>query len=91
MKKQHTGSALSSFNHTPIPGHIVKLHQNLTLGIYLFYVKCMLFLHTISRKIQFLKTLAIDNRQKKTIVEEVKNVIKIYTVRGFNVVDIHGD
>ena len=38
MKKQHRGSPLSSFNPTPIPDHTTKLHKNITLGIYLFYV-----------------------------------------------------
>ena len=50
----------------------------------------MPFLHTISRKIQFRTAGEVDNRQKKTMVEESKNVIKIYTNRGFEVVDIHG-
>ena len=50
-KKQHKGSALSGFNPTPIPDHITKVHKNITLGIDLFYVQGMPFLHTISRKI----------------------------------------
>ena len=51
----------------------------------------MPFLHTVYRKIQFHMAQAVDSRQKKIIVEEVKNVIKMYTDRGFREVDIHGD
>ena len=51
----------------------------------------MTFLYTISSKIQFFTAREVNNRQKKTIVEEVKNVIKMYMDRGFKVVDIHRD
>ena len=85
------GSALSRFNPTTIPDHLAKVHKNVTLGIYFLCVQVMPFLHTISMKIQFRTAQAVDNLQNKTMVEEVNNVIKMYTDRGFKVVDIHGD
>ena len=80
-----------SFKPTPIPDHIAKVRNDVTLGIDFLYVQGMPLLHNISRKIQFRMAQAVGNRQKKTIVEEVKNVIKIYTYRVFKVLDIHGD
>ena len=34
---------------------------------------------------------AVKNRQKKTMVQEAKNTIKIYTERGSKVVETHKD
>ena len=53
IKKQHKVNALSIFNPTPIPDHILKVYKKVTLGIDLFYVKGMPLLHTIFSKIQF--------------------------------------
>ena len=91
IKKQHKVNALSIFNPTPIPDHTTKLHKNITLGIYFFYVQGMPFLRTISRNTPFCTAPAVENLQNQTIVQEFKNVIKIYTERDFKVVDIHGD
>ena len=51
----------------------------------------MPFLHTISREIQFRTSWDVEDRQNKTMVQESKNIIKIYIDRGFKVVDIHED
>ena len=67
--KKHKGNALSRFNPAPIPEHIEKVHKNITLGIDLFYVQGMPFLHTISRKIQFCTEQSVGNIQKKKILE----------------------
>ena len=82
---------MSIFNPTPIHEHIIKVHKNLTIGIYFFYVQSINFLHSISRKIQFRTSRAVKNLQKKTMVQEARKVTKIYTRRGFKVVDIHVD
>ena len=66
---------MSSFNPTTIPDHIAKVHTNVTLGIDFFYVQGIPFLHTISSKIKFCTAQAVNNRQKKTIVEEVKRLV----------------
>ena len=91
MTKQHNGSALSSSNPTPIPNHICKGTKERNSRIDFFYVQGIPFLRTISRNIKFRTAWAVDNRQKKKMLEEIKNIIKMCTDRSFKVVDIHGD
>ena len=75
MTKQHNGSALSSSNPTPIPNHICKGTKERNSRIDFFYVQGIPFLHTISSKIKFCTAQAVNNRQNKTIVEEVKRLV----------------
>jgi hypothetical protein len=47
--------------------------------------------HTISRKVGY-RTISFPlSRSKSVILEELKNVFKIYNARRFKVTDIHAD
>jgi hypothetical protein len=70
------------------------LHEDLkdvTLCIDFHYVNGVTVFHTISRKIGYRTVSFPLSRSKSVILEELKNVFKIYNARGFKVTDIHAD
>jgi hypothetical protein len=57
----------------------------------IFFVNKLPFLHTKSEKLNFITAFPAPSRSEKTIINELENVIDIYTARGFKVTDCHGD
>ena len=80
-----------TFEAIPIPPPILKHHRKVTLCIDFFFVQGHGFLHTVSRNIGFRTVRHVPDRKQSTILDEVKNVTKLYTDRGFVICDVHGD
>jgi hypothetical protein len=57
----------------------------------IFYVQGHPFFHTISRKVQFRTLAPVLNRNKATLLREIKPVMAMYKSRGFNISDLHAD
>jgi hypothetical protein len=80
-----------TFEAVPLPPTIMEHHRNVTLCVDFFFVQGLTFLHTISRGIGFRTVSLVAERTKPIILKEVQAVLNVYTSRGFNVCDIHGD
>jgi hypothetical protein len=80
-----------TFNPVQVPGFILQHHSDVTLCMDIFYVKGHPFFHTISRKVQFRTVAPVLNRNKATLLREIKPVLAMYKSRGFNISDLHAD
>ena len=80
-----------TFAAVPLPAPISAHHRNVTLCVDFFFVQGIGFLHTISRGIGFRTISPIADRTHKTILKEILLVIKLYTVRGLTIRDVHTD
>ena len=74
-----------------LPPHIKQHHSNIELYVDFFYVNQLPFLHTKSRHVNFLTVQQLKSRSKNEIIAGIKEVIKMYTTRGFSISTIHGD
>ena len=79
--------------HIPLelPPHIAAHHRDITLCVDFFFVQQQAFLHVISRKISYWTAVPVNNRSKATILQTLRNEIKLYVGRGFSIRDVHGD
>ena len=80
-----------TFEAVPIPLPIRQHHCNVTLCIDFFLVQGVPSLHTISRGICYRTAVPVADRSYNTILNQTRSVIKLYTLRGFHVRDIHAD
>jgi hypothetical protein len=85
------GAHIPSFQRVEIPAPILEHHKNVTIGIDFMYINSNPFFHSISRKLQFRTIASVTSRSRNTMLREVHAVIKLYTNRGFNVIDINAD
>ena len=74
-----------------MPEEIIKLHNNIFLGIDIMCVNGMGFLITVSSKIKFITIEQMNNKNIKTIKNCVKSVIKLYNERNLTVATVAGD
>jgi Reverse transcriptase (RNA-dependent DNA polymerase)/Zinc knuckle len=88
---KHSLSHVESVKFISLPDYILEHHKDITLCVDIFYVQKLMFLTTISRKVRFRTVTPIADRSKKTILKELGDIIRIYSVRGFTVTNIHGD
>jgi hypothetical protein len=82
---------IPTFQAQPIPVSILENHQNITICADFFFVQGFPFLHTVSRDIEFWTISHVHNRNKATMVRELKAVINLYQKCGFNLCDVHAD
>jgi hypothetical protein len=80
-----------TFDAIPLPPTILEHHKNVTLCVDFFFVQGLVFMHTISRGIGFCTVSRVNERNKPTILKEIKAVLNVYHSRGLIVCDIHGD
>ena len=80
-----------TFEAVPLSPSISEHHRNITLCVDFFFVQGIGFLHTISRGIGFRTVSPVTDRSHATIRKEIAAAIKLYTVRGLHVRDIHAD
>jgi len=66
-------------------------HSDMTLCMDIFYVQGHPFFHTISRKVQFRTVAPVLNRNKATLLREIKPVVAMYKSRAFNISDLHAN
>ena len=72
-------------NYLVMPKNILENNKKITLSIEIMFVNKIPFVTTISRHIKFKTVEAIQKRTKLQLSESIKNVIAIYTQRGFKV------
>jgi len=77
-----------TFNPVQVPGFILQHHSDVTLCM---DIQGHPFFHTISRKVQFRTVAPVLNRNKATLLREIKPVMAMYKSRGFNISDLHAD
>jgi hypothetical protein len=80
-----------TFEAVPLPPPIREHHMDVTLCVDFFFVQGIAFLHTISRNIGFRTVSYIADRNKLTILREMKAILHLYKCRGFTIRDIHCD
>ena len=68
-----------------IPKNILENNKKITLSIDIMFVNKIPFVTTISLHIKFTTVEAIQKRIKSQLYKCIKNVIVIYTQRGFKV------
>ena len=68
-----------------IPKSILESNKNITLSIDIMYVNKIPFVTTISRHVEFTTVEDIQRQTKSQLVKFIKNVVAIYTQRGFKV------
>jgi hypothetical protein len=95
IKGKTTRSAPServpTFEAVQLPPPIMEHHRKVTICIDFFFVQKIIYLHTISRDIGFRTVSCVLDRNKPTIMREMRAVIKLYESRGFHVCDIQAD
>jgi hypothetical protein len=89
--RSEASERVPTFEAVPLPPPILEHHMNVTLCVDFFFVQGLIFLHTISRGIGFRTVSPVADRNKATIVREMKTVLHLYKCRGFAVRDIHCD
>ncbi len=80
-----------TFEAVPLPAPITLHHRNVTLCADFFFVQGIGFLHTISRGIGFRTVTPVADRTHKTILTELRAVLRLYTSRGLCIRDLHAD
>jgi hypothetical protein len=68
-----------------IPADIISHYRDITICADVMFVNKIPFLVTISRSIKFGMAEMLPNRQGKSLTAAMKNVIRLYRARGFNV------
>jgi len=53
--------------------------------------RSLIYIHTISRKVQFRTVAPVLDRTKDTLLRETKAAVALYQSRGFNIPDLHTD
>ena len=75
----------------PLPDSILKLYQNVTIPIDIFFINGVRFFHSISDNIKMQTVEALPKATKNALVSCTKRVINLYQSRGFRVVEVKGD
>ena len=72
-------------DYMELPKSILESNRNITLSIDIMYVNNIPFVTTIIRHVKFTTVKVIQKRTKSQFSECIKNVVAIYTQRGFKV------
>ena len=88
--KKIQNKAISQVRIT-LPPHILTNHAKVSLGIDLFFVNGIGFLHTISDKIKFRTASMLSDRRKSTIISKLDPILATYHTRGFVITAIRAD
>ena len=68
-----------------MPKSILERNKNITLSIDIMSVNKIPFVTTISQHVKFTTVEVIQKRTKSQLFECIKNVVVIYTQRGFKI------
>jgi hypothetical protein len=74
-----------------VPEEIMKQYQDVTLCVDLMFINKIPFLVTISRHLKFGTIEAVKSRRHKVLLPALKNVKRLYALRGFRVKHCHVD
>jgi hypothetical protein len=89
--KRVTPAPVPSSTIVNLPSYILREHGTVTIAIDFFAVNGNYFLHTKSRKLHFRTTKPVANRAKSTMLPIIKQVIKLYSNRGFAIHELVSD
>ena len=80
-----------NINYVNLPKDICERHKNVILSADIMFVNSIPFFITVSRHIKFTTVEPLDDRSDKTILAAIRNVVKLYKQRNFNVTVILAD
>jgi hypothetical protein len=69
----------------PVPTTILDYYKDVTLSVDILYVNKVPFLVSISEHIHYGTIRAIESMKISVLEEEIKRIIQLYAVRGFNI------
>ena len=74
-----------------IPRNMYDELKDVTLCVDFYYVNGVTVFHSISRRIDYRTVSFPLSRSKDSIVNELKDIFKVYNARGFRITEIHAD
>jgi hypothetical protein len=78
-------------DYVKVPMELMKLHKEVFLTTYIFFVNTITFLLTFSRKICFTAVNHIADRTVPHIFKTFKEMYQYYLHRGFHIKTVHAD
>ena len=82
---------MPEYHPVQLPPELLKLFKDVQLNVDIFFVQSRPFLHTISSDIQFRTNEHLADQYKPTVISAVKKVLKLYNLRGFEIVRLNAD
>jgi len=76
---------------TKVPSDILEKYGDVTIAIDIMAINKIPFVITVSRNIHFGTAELISNKSKTTIMTSIRQVVRAYHARGFEVPNILGD
>jgi hypothetical protein len=70
---------------SPLPPGILEKYRVVTLAFDIMFVNKIAFLVTISRNIQFGTAVRLPSRKETDVIKALKDIVKIYKMRGFKI------
>ena len=89
VKRQN--NSIPAYQPILVPEPIITQYSDIRLFVDIFWVNGTVFLHTISQFVKFRTVARIINRQKNTLLMELRAIINLYQTRGFNILRIEAD
>jgi hypothetical protein len=74
-----------------LPKSLYQDLQNVVLCVDFHYVNGVAVFHSISRRVDYRTVSFPLSRSKTSIINELKQIYKIYNARGFRIIEIHAD
>ena len=78
-------------DHWPIPPAILTNYKNVTIAIDIFTINGVRFFRSISRHLMYRITHPIRDAKESTMKRVMKQIINVYTTRGFKMQQVYGD
>ena len=86
-----SSTRVHNISRVPLPPPISSQHHNITLGMDFIFVNGLPFMHTKSKKINFLSILPVPSRSMAQIIKGIETIKLVYKRRGFSVTDYRAD
>jgi hypothetical protein len=74
-----------------VPPEIMLLHREVTLAVDIMFINAVPFFITVSRNIKFGTVHCVSDRKIPTVLKALREVVNLYTNRGFRVNTILAD
>eukprot|EP00957_Ditylum_brightwellii_P024507 1849892-Ditylum_brightwellii.AAC.1 len=72
-------------DYIDVPPELMEIHKDVTLAVDIMFVNKMPILTSISRHIKFTTGQKQGSRAAKNILKAIKNIVKLYSQRIFNI------
>jgi hypothetical protein len=90
-KTTRSKSILVARDYVKVPMEIMKLHKEVFLTTYIFFVNNIPFFLTLSRKICFMAVNHLADRMVPQIFKAFKEMYQYYLHRGFHIKTVHAN